>query len=61
MSMRVNSTGVLPPPASHAVEATALVKHYGEIAAVRGVDLRIESGEVFGFLGPNGAVPTQRV
>src|ERR671911_2520818 len=43
-----------------AVEAAALVKHYpgsknGDIEAVRGVDLRVESGEVFGFLGPNGA------
>src|SRR3954471_22605742 len=40
---------------SAAVEATALVKHYGDIEAVRGVDLRIEAGDVFGFLGPNGA------
>ena len=38
-----------------AVQAERLVKHYGEIEAVRGVDLRIEAGEVFGFLGPNGA------
>src|SRR5918997_4861823 len=42
-----------------AVEAEALVKTYrsraGEVAAVRGVDLRVEAGEVFGFLGPNGA------
>lgn len=42
-----------------AVQAEALVKHYrsrtGVIEAVRGVDLRVESGEVFGFLGPNGA------
>jgi ABC-2 type transport system ATP-binding protein len=42
-----------------AVEAEALVKHYGSraevIEAVRGVDLRVETGEVFGFLGPNGA------
>jgi ABC-2 type transport system ATP-binding protein len=42
-----------------AVEAQQLVKHYtsraGVIEAVRGVDLRVESGEVFGFLGPNGA------
>jgi ABC-2 type transport system ATP-binding protein len=42
-----------------AVEATALVKHYGSragvIEAVRGVDLRVDAGEIFGFLGPNGA------
>src|SRR4051794_3072270 len=42
-----------------AVEAKELVKHYksraGDVEAVRGVDLRIETGEIFGFLGPNGA------
>jgi ABC-2 type transport system ATP-binding protein len=38
-----------------AVEATGLVKHYGDVEAVRGVDLRVQTGEVFGFLGPNGA------
>jgi ABC-2 type transport system ATP-binding protein len=42
-----------------AVRAQELVKHYksrtGVVEAVRGVDLRVESGEVFGFLGPNGA------
>src|SRR3954451_6673581 len=43
------------PEGNAAVEATALVKHYDDVEAVRGVDLRIETGEVFGFLGPNGA------
>jgi ABC-2 type transport system ATP-binding protein len=42
-----------------AVQAAGLVKRYegrnGGIEAVRGVDLRVETGEVFGFLGPNGA------
>ena len=42
-----------------AVEALGLVKRYasraGTIEAVRGVDLRVATGEVFGFLGPNGA------
>jgi ABC-2 type transport system ATP-binding protein len=45
--------------ATAAVQAEALVKHYGSrngaIEAVRGVDLRVEAGEIFGFLGPNGA------
>jgi ABC-2 type transport system ATP-binding protein len=35
------------------------VKHYegreGTVEAVRGVDLKIHTGEIFGFLGPNGA------
>jgi ABC-2 type transport system ATP-binding protein len=38
-----------------AVRAEGLVKHYGDIEAVRGVDLTVDAGEVFGFLGPNGA------
>ncbi len=38
-----------------AVLAQGLVKHYGDVEAVRGVDLTIQTGEVFGFLGPNGA------
>ena len=32
-----------------------LVKRYGEIEAVRGIDLDVQPGEIFGFLGPNGA------
>src|SRR5437763_13784467 len=38
-----------------AVETRALVKNYGDVEAVRGVDLSVARGEVFGFLGPNGA------
>ena len=42
--------------AALAVEATGLVKHYsgrsGDVEAVRGVDLAVRPGEVFGFLGP---------
>jgi ABC-2 type transport system ATP-binding protein len=38
-----------------AVHTEALVKHYGDVEAVRGVDLTIVRGEIFGFLGPNGA------
>ncbi len=37
------------------IQVTGLRKSYGRLEAVRGVDLRVESGEVFALLGPNGA------
>jgi len=41
-----------------AVTIRNLVKHYGEVEAVRGVDLTVDDGEVFALLGPNGAGKT---
>jgi len=38
-----------------AVEVHGLVKRYGDITAVEGIDLAVRPGETFGFLGPNGA------
>src|SRR6195256_3412954 len=37
------------------IQATGLVKRYGELEAVRGIELEVKAGEIFGFLGPNGA------
>jgi ABC-2 type transport system ATP-binding protein len=42
-------------PDGYAVEISGLTKHYGDVEAVRGVDLEVATGETFGFLGPNGA------
>src|SRR5690348_12319375 len=38
-----------------AVEVHGLEKRYGDVEAVRGIDLAVHRGEIFGFLGPNGA------
>ena len=40
------------------IETKELTKQYGEITAVRNLDLKIQQGEVFGLLGPNGAGKT---
>ncbi len=42
----------------YAVEAHALQRHFGDVLAVRGIDLAIRPGEIYGFLGPNGAGKT---
>jgi ABC-2 type transport system ATP-binding protein len=44
-----------------AIEIRGLVKHYGSVEAVRGIDLTVETGEVFALLGPNGAGKTTTV
>jgi ABC-2 type transport system ATP-binding protein len=41
-----------------AIEVSGLVKTYGETQAVRGVDLEVPAGTVYGLLGPNGAGKT---
>jgi ABC-2 type transport system ATP-binding protein len=41
-----------------AVRIDALVKHYGKLAALRGVDLEVAAGEGFGLVGANGAGKT---
>jgi ABC-2 type transport system ATP-binding protein len=44
-----------------ALECRGLVKRYGDVAAVAGLDLEVRSGECFGLLGPNGAGKTTTV
>src|SRR5262245_20886281 len=41
-----------------AISIRGLRKSYGELEAVRGVDLEIERGEIFGVIGPDGAGKT---
>jgi len=47
----------MPP----AIEAEGLVKKYGSVVALDGLDLSVPEGTVFGLLGPNGAGKTTTV
>ena len=44
-----------------AIEVRDLRKRYGDFEAVRGIDFRVQPGEIFGLLGPNGAGKTTTV
>ncbi|HEX5511772.1 MAG TPA: ATP-binding cassette domain-containing protein [Actinomycetales bacterium] len=43
---------------TNAIQATGLVKRYGDVTALDGVDLAVPTGTVLGLLGPNGAGKT---
>jgi ABC-2 type transport system ATP-binding protein len=46
------------PPA---IRCAGLVKRYGDLTAVAGLDLTVQAGECFGLLGPNGAGKTTTI
>jgi ABC-2 type transport system ATP-binding protein len=62
-SPTVGVASPLPPPSSSdttkpAIRVRGLRKVYGSIEAVRGIDLDVNSGEIFGLIGPDGAGKT---
>jgi len=44
-----------------AIRCAGLVKRYGDVTAVDGLDLDVRTGECFGLLGPNGAGKTTTI
>src|SRR4051794_31353293 len=55
---RVGCRGVSVSSDTAVLRTRGLVKRYGELAAVDGVDLTVPAGDVYGLLGPNGAGKT---
>ncbi|SDC27196.1 ABC-2 type transport system ATP-binding protein [Sanguibacter gelidistatuariae] len=55
------TTAHSPGAPAPAISVTDLRKTYGSHAAVDGLDLRVETGEIFAILGPNGAGKTTTV
>jgi ABC-2 type transport system ATP-binding protein len=51
----------LPETSEPVISVRNLRKAYGDVEAVRGIDLDVRAGEVFAFLGPNGAGKTTTV
>jgi len=45
----------------HVIKTQGLTKSYGNVQALFGVDLEVNQGEVFGFLGPNGSGKTTTI
>ena len=49
------------PQPNDAITCQGLTKHYGAVQALRGLDLAVPEGAIFGFLGPNGAGKTTAI
>src|SRR4051794_24923702 len=57
---QLSQTGAGPGPVP-AVSLSGVTKSFGDVEAVRGIDLELQQGEIVAFLGPNGAGKTTTI
>jgi ABC-2 type transport system ATP-binding protein len=57
-AMRMNNSSSVAGQAAPAISVRGIVKHFGAVRAVDGIDLDVPRGMIFAILGPNGAGKT---
>ena len=45
----------------YVIKASNLSRHFGEVKAIQALDLQVEKGKIYGFLGPNGSGKTTAI
>ena len=58
MSVRALLSSLVSAVSERVIDVVGLSRRYGEVEAVRGIELHVDHGEVFALLGPNGAGKT---
>jgi ABC-2 type transport system ATP-binding protein len=57
----IATTGIQSPDDNYAVTVEKLTRRFGDFTAVDGISFNVRSGEIFGFLGPNGSGKTTTI
>jgi len=60
-ALAISAAGAVAPAAGSMVRAVGLGRRFGDVWAIRDLDLELAPGEVFALLGPNGAGKTTTV
>ena len=56
-----SASGAAPADGAVVLEARGLARSYGAVTAVRGLDLTVRAGEIYGLVGPDGAGKTTTI